>query len=123
MLTSNNFFRIVVYILTSLIVISYLTFVLIPVGLILSVVVYFLTGNDILKFHILQMGILSLTFFLLSVIFIGSALIFIHILVFIPYFVVFLIFALIQIFFLIKNKKIKFPIFGDVAENLMKGKV
>ncbi len=113
----------IVYIFTFLIVISYLTFVPIPFGLILSVFVYFLTDNDVLKFHILQMGILALTFFLLSIIFIGSAIIFLDILVFIPYVMFFLILAIIQIFFLIKNKKIKFPIVGDVAENLMKGNI
>lgn len=95
---------------------------MIPVGLILSVIVYFLTDSEVIKFHILQMGIVALTFFLLSVIFIGSTLIFLHILIFIPYCFVFITLGIIQIYFLMKNKKVKLPIFGEVAENLMKGR-
>lgn len=113
-----------IYSITAIIIILYLSFIFIPVGLILSILVFYLASdNEILRFHILQMAILALTFFLLSVIFIGSALLFLHVLIFIPYFLTFLILAVIQIYFLIKNKKIKLPVVGEVAENLMKGRV
>ncbi len=116
----KNFF---IYTLVSIIIFLYLAFVLIPIGIILSIPLYFLTKNSVLKFHIVQMGLLALTFFLLSVIFFGSGIIFLHILVFIPYIIIFLILAILEVIYLIKNKKIKLPIFGEVAENLMRGNI
>ncbi|MFN7181782.1 MAG: hypothetical protein ACK4NF_03770 [Planctomycetota bacterium] len=110
-----------IYILLFLAVIAYLTFVLIPIGIIISVPSYFLTKNEVLKFHIIQMAILAITFYLLSVIFLGSGLMFLHFLIFIPYVFIFLIFAILEIIYLIRNKKIKLPLFGEITENFMKG--
>ncbi len=106
-----------------LVILSYLTFVLIPLGLLLSIPAYIIAKNEILKFHILQMGVLAMTFYLLSIIFFGSGIIFLHILVFIPYIFTFIIFIIVEIICLLMNKKIKLPLFGEIAENLLKGNI